>query len=148
MRKTQLTLAIGSLFSAVAAANHITPDEVSKDFAVEPAAVQKMYDEIALSSELLQKINIIGKTEKIGEIIGLSSGLIGSNTDTSAANKTRSPRSIHSLSSRKYLLEKTNFDVALRYDEIDGWAAVAKISPPASTRKLPNPSPSACLPSA
>jgi hypothetical protein len=136
MRKTQLTLAIGSLFSAVAAANHITPDEVSKDFAVEPAAVQKMYDEIALSSELLQKISIIGKTEKIGEIIGLSSGLIGSNTDTSAANKTRSPRSIHSLSNRKYLLEKTNFDVALRYDEIDGWAAVAKDFPARINKKI------------
>ncbi|MDU1345602.1 MAG: P2 family phage major capsid protein, partial [Eikenella corrodens] len=136
MRTQQRKTAIAGLFSAVAAANHIAPDEVSKDFAVEPAAVQKMYDEIALSSELLQKINIIGKTEKIGEIIGLSSGLIGSNTDTAAANKTRSPRSIHSLSSRKYLLEKTNFDVALRYDEIDGWAAVAKDFPARINKKI------------
>ena len=85
MRTQQRKTAIAGLFSAVAAANHIAPDEVSKDFAVEPAAVQKMYDEIALSSELLQKINIVGKEEKIGQIIGLSSGLIGSNTDTAAA---------------------------------------------------------------
>jgi len=136
MRTQQRKTAIAGLFSAVAAANHIAPDEVSKDFAVEPAAVQKMYDEIALSSELLQKINIVGKEEKIGQIIGLSSGLIGSNTDTAAANKTRAPRSIHSLSDRKFLLEKTNFDVALRYDEIDGWAAVAKDFPARINKKI------------
>ncbi len=32
------------------------------------------------------------------------------------------PKPIHNLSGRKYSLEKTNFDAALRYDEIDQWA--------------------------
>lgn len=136
MRYKQLSVAIAAMFAAVAKANQIEADAVSKDFAVQPAAVQKMYDEIALSAELLQKINIIGKTEKLGEIIGLSSGLIGSNTDTAAPGVTRTPRSIHNLTGRKYLLQKTNFDVCLRYDEIDQWAHVVSDFPARINKKV------------
>lgn len=122
MNKNQLTIAITAMFAAVAQANNITPAQVSQSFAVTPAAVQAMYDEIALSSEFLQKINIIPKTEKVGEVIGLSSGLVGSTTNTRDPAKQRTPTSIHSLSKREYRLEQVNFDVALRYEEIDGWA--------------------------
>ena len=136
MSYKQLSVAIAAMFAAVAKANQIEVADVSKDFSVLPTAVQKMYDEIALSSELLQKINIIGKTEKLGEIIGLSSGLIGSNTDTTTLGVTRTPRSIHNLTGRKYLLEKTNFDVCLRYDEIDQWAHVASDFPARINKKV------------
>lgn len=136
MNKNQLAVAVAAMFSAVAEANQITAQEVSKDFAVQPAAVQRMYEEIALSSEFLKKINIVGKKEKVGEVIGLSTGLIGANVDTSNDTKDRKPRSIHSLAGRKYLLEKTNFDVRLRYDEIDQWAHVVADFPAKINKKV------------
>lgn len=46
------------------------------------------------------------------------------------------PRSIHSLSKRSYKLEKTNFDVRLRYDEIDQWAHVSSDFPARINRKI------------
>lgn len=136
MRYNKLAAAIAVMFSAVASANQITVEQVSKDFSVAPNATQKMYEEIAQSSEFLQKINIVGKVEKVGEIIGLSSGLIGSNTDTRDDAATRKPRSIHSLSKRQFNLQKTNFDVRLRYEEIDAWAHVANDFPAKVNKKI------------
>lgn len=124
MQHKKLSAAIAAMYAAVAQANNLSPEQVREDFSVAPAAVQRMYDEIGKSSELLKQINISGKVEKVGDVIGLSTGLIGSNTDTSDDNTERKPRSIHSLSKRTYKLEKTNFDVRLRYDEIDQWAHV------------------------
>lgn len=122
MNQTKLSFAIAAMISEVAAAQGISKEQVSNGYTIAPAAVQTMYDEIAQNTELLQKINLRPKTEKAGEVIGLSSGLIGSNTDTTGAGKERKPKPIHNLSGRKYSLEKTNFDAALRYDEIDQWA--------------------------
>ncbi|QMT35683.1 P2 family phage major capsid protein [Neisseria wadsworthii] len=136
MRYNQLAAAIAVMFSAVAEANNIAVDRVSQDFAVEPGAVQKMYDEIAQSSELLRKINIVGKEEKLGETIGLDNGLIGSTTDTSDDETERKPRSIHNLNGRKFVLEQVNFDVRLRYSEIDGWAHVVKDFPARVNKRI------------
>lgn len=122
MNQTKLSLAIAAMISEVATAQGISKEQVSNGYTIAPTAVQTMYDEIAQNTELLQKINLRPKTEKVGEVIGLSSGLIGSNTDTTGAGKERKPKPIHNLSGRKYSLEKTNFDAALRYDEIDQWA--------------------------
>lgn len=122
MNQTKLSLAIAAMISEVAAAQGISKEQVSNGYTISPTAVQTMYDEIAQNTELLQRINMRPKTEKVGEVIGLSSGLIGSNTDTTGAGKERKPKPIHNLSGRKYSLEKTNFDAALRYDEIDQWA--------------------------
>lgn len=133
---TRIAAAMAAVYSAVAQANHVSEEQVRQGFAVAPAAVQHMYDEIALDSEFLQKINLVGKTEKLGELIGLSTGLIGSNTDTSDGRKTRKPKSIHSLTGRRYTLEKTNFDVFLRYDEIDQWAHIAADFPARINKKV------------
>lgn len=122
MNQTKLSFAIAAMISEVAAAQGISKEQVSNGYTIAPTAVETMYDEIAQNTELLQKINLRPKTEKVGEVIGLSSGLIGSNTDTTGAGKERKPKPIHNLSGRKYSLEKTNFDAALRYDEIDQWA--------------------------
>lgn len=122
MNQTKLSFAIAAMISEVAAAQGISKEQVSNGYTISPTAVQTMYDEIAQNTELLQKINLRPKTEKVGEVIGLSSGLIGSNTDTTGAGKERKPKPIHNLTGRKYSLEKTNFDAALRYDEIDQWA--------------------------
>lgn len=78
MRYQTLSMAIAAAIDAFAAANGISRAQVAKGFSVAPAATQRMYDEIAQSSELLQKINVQGKEEVVGEVIGLASGLVGS----------------------------------------------------------------------
>lgn len=122
MNENQLKMAIAAYTAAVAQANGLQVNQVAQSFSVVPAAVQAMYDEIALSSNMLQKINLIPKKEKLGEVIGLQTGLVGSTTDTSNPSNRREPTRIHTLSKRNYALEKINFDVALRYEEMDGWA--------------------------
>ena len=114
MNKNQLSFAIAAMFSSIAEAQGISREQVSTGYNITPAAVQTMYDEIAQNTELLQKINLRPKAEQIGQVIGLSSGLIASNTDTAQPGKERQPHSIHSLSGREYRLQKTNFDAALR----------------------------------
>ena len=136
MKYKLLSLAISTALDAYAAANGISREQVANGFAVTPAATQRMYDEIAQSSEFLQKINMQGKEEMVGEIIGLATGLVGSTTNTAQQGKERQPRSIHNLSGRKFTLQKTNFDVLLRYDEIDGWAHVAKDFPARINKKV------------
>lgn len=136
MKYQTLNAAITTALDAFAAANGINRTQVAEGFSVAPAATQRMYDEIAQSSELLQKINLQGKEEMVGEIIGLASGLVGSTTNTAQQGKERQPRSIHSLSGRKFTLQKTNFDVLLRYEEMDGWAHVAKDFPARINKKI------------
>ena len=92
MQRKKLSAAIAAMYAAVAQANNLRPEQVREDFSVAPAAVQRMYDEISKSSELLKQINISGKVEKVGDVIGLSTGLIGSNTDTSDDNTERKPK--------------------------------------------------------
>lgn len=122
MNKNQISLAIASMLTSIAQVNGISQEQVRNGYNVSPNAVQTMYDQIALNAELLQQINIVGKTEKKGEIIGLSSGLIASNSDTKQKGVEREPKPIHNLDGRQFSLEKTNFDVALPYEDIDQWA--------------------------
>ena len=121
-KSAHLTAALAAAVDAIAQANQVNADDVRNGFAVQPAIAQKMYDEIALNSGLLGKISIVGKTEQVGELVGLSTGLIGSTAKTADPGVERKPRSIHNLTGRKYTLLQTNFDTALRYEEIDAWA--------------------------
>lgn len=121
-KSAHLTAALAAAAVAIAQANQVNADDVRNGFAVQPAIAQKMYDEIALNSGLLGKISIVGKTEQVGELVGLSTGLIGSTAKTADPGVERKPRSIHNLTGRKYTLLQTNFDTALRYEEIDAWA--------------------------
>ena len=121
-KSAHLTAALAIAVDAIAQANQVNADDVRNGFAVQPAIAQKMYDEIALNSGLLGKISIVGKTEQVGELVGLSTGLIGSTAKTADPGVERKPRSIHNLTGRKYTLLQTNFDTALRYEEIDAWA--------------------------
>ena len=128
MNKNLLSTAITNLFTQIAQTNHISKEQVQSGYTIAPAAVQTMYDQIAQNTELLQHINLVGKTEQIGEVIGLSSGLVASNTDTTQSGNERQPKSIHNLEGQKYTLQQTNFDVALRYDKIAESIALSLIT--------------------
>lgn len=68
MNQTKLSFAIAAMISEVAAAQGISKEQVSNSYTISPTAVQTMYDEIAQNTELLQKINLRPKTEKVGEV--------------------------------------------------------------------------------
>ncbi|MEO9655914.1 phage major capsid protein, P2 family [Marinomonas sp.] len=98
-----------------------------KQFAVAPAAVQKLFEKaVEDGMPFLGKINSnVAVTEKVGEKIGLFvSGLVAGRTDTSGSTE-RQARSLHSLEKFGYALKQTNADVALKYSIIDQWKHVA-----------------------
>ncbi|HAV5431534.1 TPA: phage major capsid protein, P2 family [Acinetobacter baumannii] len=94
----------------------------SSKFAVLPSVAQKMADSIQLSSDFLKKINVHPVDELEGEVIGLTQGstIAGrTNTKSGTARKAVDPTG---LESNTYKCEKTDFDVALRYEKMDAWA--------------------------
>lgn len=56
----------------IAQLNNVAAEDVKEGFSVEPTAEQKLVDKITLSSDFLQRINVISVTNQIGERIGLS----------------------------------------------------------------------------
>lgn len=101
--------------------------EQGKQFAVTPAAVQKLFEKaVEDGSPFLGKINSnVAVTEQVGDRIGLFiSGLVAGRTDTSGTAE-RQARSLHSLEKFGYSLKQTNADVALKYRIIDQWKHVS-----------------------
>ncbi|WP_137936116.1 phage major capsid protein, P2 family [Chitinivorax sp. B] len=93
-----------------------------KSFAVAPSVQQKLETRIQLSSEFLSKINVIGVRDLEGEKLGLGViGTIAGRTKTSPSKK-RQPRSMADFTSGKYRCEKTDFDTAIPYAQLDQWA--------------------------
>lgn len=113
---------ITDYINAVAQANG--QNNTATLFNVQPAVSQKMREAVRLSSDFLNKINMVTKTEMAGSVVGIAARLNASRTNTKPndATKRRNPKSVHSLSERKYLCEKVNFDTMVTYDEMDTWA--------------------------
>ena len=121
---------IEKYFAAVAAANGQTT--VSRQFNVTPQISRKMRSAMRLSSEFLKKVNVVGKDNIAGEVIGIKAGLTASRKGKTPGGKgyvnfdgseRRQPKAFHSTTSRRYLCQKINFDTGLGYEEIDAWAA-------------------------
>lgn len=113
-------IAFNNFLSQVAKVNGV--NSAAEKFAVEPSVQQRLETAIQESSGLLQKINLIGVTEKDGEALLLGvNGTIASRTDTSGNNR-RNPRDVHALSKDTYACKKTDFDIAFPYALLDAWA--------------------------
>lgn len=113
-------IAFNNFLSQVAKVNGVT--SAAEKFAVEPSVQQRLETAIQESSGLLQKINLLGVTEKDGEALLLGvNGTIASRTDTSANNR-RNPRDVHALTKDTYACKKTDFDIAFPYALLDAWA--------------------------
>ena len=138
-KSAHLTAALAAAVDAIAQANQVNADDVRNGFAVQPAIAQKMYDEIALNSGLLGKISIVGKTEQVGELVGLSTGLIGSTAKTADPGVERKPTS---PAENTPCCKPTSTPPCATKKSTHGLTR-HPISPSASTPKLPNPSPSA-----
>lgn len=94
---------------------------VEKHFAATPSVEQKLNDKIVETSDVLQRINVIGVDELKGEkILGSASGVIGKRTNTAVGD--RQTTNVLGLDTQGYECVKTEFDVHIPYATIDAWA--------------------------
>ena len=95
---------------------------VVEQFTVTPEVQQTLEQEIQLSVEFLQKINMVTVAAQTGEKVGIGvSGPIASRTDTSG-NKERNPRDVSTTKARKYFCNQINYDTFISYAKLDAWA--------------------------
>lgn len=94
----------------------------AEKFTVTPSVQQRLETKIQESSAFLQRINVIGVREMIGEKLGLGvSGTIASRTDTSGATE-RATQDVATLDNQQYACKQTNYDTHIRYATLDAWA--------------------------
>lgn len=106
--------------------NHVAQlngvENATQVFSVEPSVQQTLERRMQESSELLQRINVIGVEEMKGEKVGIGvSSTIAGRTDTSGGGE-RIPRDVSGMDSNDYECKQTDFDTALRYSQLDAWA--------------------------
>jgi phage major capsid protein, P2 family len=112
--------ALDNLFTAIAQLNG-APRGVGHQFAVDPAAEQRLEDLQREEVGFLQRINVMPMRDMIGDVIGLTTNsLVASRT--SRANLPRKPKYVGSLQNRRYELHDTQFDTMLPWEVIDAWS--------------------------
>ncbi|QBH97356.1 phage major capsid protein, P2 family [Limnobaculum zhutongyuii] len=101
--------------------NGVSVDHVTKNFNLAPSVEQTLEDKTQQSSEMLQKINIVGVPEQSGQKLGL--GISGPVSSTNTSNTDpRQPRSIHTLDDDQYSCGQINTDTYISYAQLDMWA--------------------------
>lgn len=92
-------------------------------FDIEPSIQQRLENRIQESSAFLQTINVVPVSEQQGEVLGLGiSGAIASRTNTRNGNP-RQPKLVGNVDRlNRYKCAQTNFDTAIRYEQLDLWA--------------------------
>jgi len=112
--------ALDGMFTAIAQLNGAHRG-VSRQFALDPTAEQRLEDLQREQVGFLQRINVMGMRDQIGQVIGMTTNnLIASRT--SRPNLPRKPKYVGSLSDRKYQLYSTQFDTWLPWEVIDTWS--------------------------
>jgi len=95
--------------------------DATTKFSIEPSVQQTLENQIQLSSAFLQRINMPGVTEMKGQKLKLgTTSTIASRTNTDLRERT--PAIAHGLKDQDYVLEKTNFDNAVKYAQLDAWS--------------------------
>jgi P2 family phage major capsid protein len=106
---------------AVAIASTYAVADVREEFNVDPSTAQTLNDKITLSSDFLQRINVLPVSEIKGEKVML--GVSGSVTGRVNTNTTdRVANNVLGLDGDGYELFDTHSDVGLKYATIDAWA--------------------------
>ena len=114
-------LAFNDFVHQIAQLNGV-PDATVK-FSVAPSIQQKLETRIMESSDFLSKINMVPVVEQEGETLGLGiSGAIAKRTNTATGTR-REPVNVGQVDRiNTYRCEKTEFDTAVRYAQLDMWA--------------------------
>ena len=97
--------------------------QVGQQYSATPSVAQTVYEKVVENGNpFLSSVNVLPVTEIKGDKVGLSlSGRVAGRTDTSGSNE-RVPKHLMATDSKGYELFKTEFDVALKYAQIDLWA--------------------------
>ncbi|UOA08599.1 phage major capsid protein, P2 family [Methylobacter sp. S3L5C] len=97
--------------------------KVGEQFSATPIIAQTIYQKIVENGNaFLSMINVQAVSEVAGEKVGVGvSGRVASRTDTSGAGE-RLPKNLASTLAHGYQLFATEFDIALKYAQIDAWA--------------------------
>lgn len=110
----------GAYLEQIAKLNGVS--DPTKTFTVTPSVQQKLESRMQESSDFLSRIGMHGVDELKGEKIGVGvSSTIAGRTDTSG-DGVRVPRDVSGLDKQGYECEKTDFDTAIRYAQLDAWA--------------------------
>ena len=109
-----------NLINTVAKSYGVRAGQVIESFSVPELMEQRLNEAVQASSAFLQRINVVGVTDVIGQnvVAGVNTGL-AKRTDTSS--KDRKPDN-HELDGIEYRCYVTEFDYMLTYALLDAWS--------------------------
>lgn len=112
--------ALDGLYTAIAQINGASRG-VHSSFALDPTAEQRLEDLQREQVAFLQRINVIGVRDLVGQVIGLGTeDMIASRT--AEEDLPRKPKYIGQTEGREYRLYDTEFDTKLPWQIIDAWS--------------------------
>ncbi|HGG5993927.1 TPA: phage major capsid protein, P2 family [Salmonella enterica subsp. diarizonae serovar 61:r:z53] len=105
-----------------ASINGLPVTGLAKNFAVDPAVQQRLENAMKDSTELTQKINVIGVTDQEGEKVLIdTTGPIARTNSSSDGTTRRNPITPYDLAARRYRCEQVNYDTYISYAQLDAW---------------------------
>ncbi|MGQ5524842.1 phage major capsid protein, P2 family [Chitinimonas sp. PSY-7] len=118
--RNQTRVEFDKFIANIARLNNVTA--TYNTFSVSPSVQQTLEKRIQESSDFLKRINLTPVTELTGEALrlGITSTVAGRTKATK--QNPRVPRNIAGMDSNTYKCEKTNFDTAVSYAQLDMWA--------------------------
>ena len=112
--------ALDGLYTAIAQINGASRG-VHSSFALDPTAEQRLEDLQREQVAFLQRINVLGVRDLIGQVIGLGTeDMIASRT--AEEDLPRKPKYVGQTEGREYRLYDTEFDTKLPWQIIDAWS--------------------------
>lgn len=112
--------ALDGLYTAIAQINGASRG-VHSSFALDPTAEQRLEDLQREQVGFLQRINVLGVRDLVGQVIGLGTeDMIASRT--AEVDLPRKPKYIGQTEGREYRLYDTEFDTKLPWQIIDAWS--------------------------
>ena len=97
--------------------------ESVKNFTADAPEAVRLMTEIQKSAEFLKEITVLPVVDIVGRPITMSlSSTVASRTNTDDDGKERVPRNILNLDDIEYRCYKTDFDVAIKYSDMDAMA--------------------------
>lgn len=104
----------------------VTVSNLTKRYSVDPSVQQRLENAAKESTELTQKINVIGVDDQEGDkVLVDTTGPIARTNSSSDGVKRRNPVSPHELATRRYRCEQVNYDTFISYSQLDAWSAHA-----------------------
>lgn len=104
----------------------VTVSNLTKRYSVDPSVQQRLENAAKESTELTQKINVIGVDDQEGDkVLVDTTGPIARTNSSSDGVKRRNPVSTHELAARRYRCEQVNYDTFISYSQLDAWSAHA-----------------------